>query len=212
MAFPPERAAALGRSANRRGALQITVSVFATRDELRDWLAYQAGRFDLHFALVRYRPQFEVVPLAAWSAFDQHKGDEQWQEVWADLRPVRHRCKGQIDCCSQNPDRLALQLPDMRPEGLREGSLGTVSEDAPHLRAWRAVIRYFRKQTTAGMWVHNPSSGARGFYKHLRYSAGIAELHRQGLQLLPFAGGNRVLIEEPGAEQVASADRPRDNR
>jgi hypothetical protein len=146
--------------------LQIAVSVFATRDEIRDWLAYQAGRFDLHFALVRYWPEFKVVPLADWSEFDQHKDAEQWREVWIDLRPVRHRCKGQLDCCSQNKDRLALQLPDGSPEGLREGSLGTLSEDAVHLRVWRAVIRYFRKRTTAGMWVLNPSSLARGFYKH----------------------------------------------
>jgi hypothetical protein len=181
--------------------LQITVSVFATRDEIRDWLACQAGRFGLHFALVRYWPEFEVVPLADWSDFEQHKDAEQWREVWIDLRPLRHRCQGQLDCCSQNKDRLALHLPDRRPEGLREGSLGTLSEDPAHLRVWRAVIRYFRKQSTAGMWVLNPPSRARGFYKHLRYSPGIAELHRQGLQLLPFAGDNRVFIEEPEVEK-----------
>jgi len=186
--------------------LQITVSVLATRDEIRDWLAYQAGRFDLHFALVQYWPEFKVVPLAAWSEFDQHKDAEQWREVWIDLRPVRHRCKGQLDCCSQNPDRLALQLPDRRPEGLREGRLGTLSEDEAHLRVWRAVIRYFRKQTTAGVWVVNESSGARGLYKNIRYSPGIAELHREGLSLLPFAGGNRLFIEEQ-AEPSAAADR-----
>ncbi len=177
--------------------MQITVSVLATRDEIRDWIAYQAGRFDLHFALVRYWPEFEVVPLAAWSEFDKQKDAEQWREVWIDLRLVRHKCKGQLDCCSQNRDRLALQLPDRRPEGLREGRLGTLSEDEAHLRVWRAVIRYFRKQTSAGVRVVNESSEARGLYKNIRYSPGIAELHRQGLQLLPFAGGNRLFIEEP---------------
>jgi len=177
--------------------LQITVSVLATREEIRDWLTYQAGRFDLYFALVRYWPGFEVLPLATWSEFDQHKDAEHWREVWIDLRPVRHPCKGQLDCCSKNPDRLELQLPDRRPEGLREGRLGTLSEDAAHLRVWRAVIRYFHKQSIAGVWVVNASSGARGFSNKIRYSPGVAELHRQGLQLLPFAGDNRLCIEEP---------------
>lgn len=186
--------------------MQITVSVLATRDEIRDWLAYQARRFDLHFALVQYWPEFAVVPLAGWEEFDQHKGAESWREVWIDMQPVRQHCKGQMDCCSQNQDRLALQLPEMRPEGLRQGNLGTLSEDETHLRVWRAVIRYFRKQTTAGVWVLNPSSRARGFYKNIRYSAGVAELHRQGLQLLPFAGGNRVYIAEPEAEPGTAAD------
>lgn len=188
--------------------MQITVSVLAVRDEIRGWLAYQAGRFDLHFALVRYWPTFEVMPLAEWGEYDQYKDAEQWREVWLDLRPIRHNCKGQMECCSQNQDRLALQLPEVRPEGLREGNLGTVSQDEAHLRVWRAVIRYFRKQTTAGVWVLNPSSGARGFYKNIRYSAGVAEQHRQGLHLLPFAGGNRVYIAEPDAEPGAAADGP----
>jgi hypothetical protein len=64
--------------------LQLTVAVFATRDEIRDWLAYQAERFDLHFALVPYWPEFEVVPLTAWCEFDQHKDAEHWREVPSD--------------------------------------------------------------------------------------------------------------------------------
>jgi hypothetical protein len=175
--------------------MQIKVSVFATRDEIHDWLAYQAGRFVLHFALVRYWPEFKVVPLADWQQFKE-QNQAIW-EVWIDLQPVRHNCKGQLSCCSKNQDRLALHLPEMRPEGLRAGNLGTVSEDEGHLKVWRSIIRYFRKQTTAGMWVMNPSSGARGLSKNIRYSPGIAELHRQGLKLLPFAGDNRVFIEEP---------------
>src|SRR4051812_682151 len=114
--------------------MQITVSVLATRDEIYDWLAYQAGRFDLHFALVRYSPKFQVVPLAAWSELDQHKDAKQWREVWIDLRPVRHRGNGQLDCCSKNPDRLELQLPNTQPKGLQAGRLGTLSEDEAHLR------------------------------------------------------------------------------
>jgi hypothetical protein len=177
--------------------VQITVSLFATRDEISDWLADQAGRFNLHFALVRYRPAFEVVPLPEWDEDAGRADAGPWREVWMDLRPVRHECRGQADFCDQNRDRLALMLPEVGPDGMREGDLGTLSEDPARLRVWRAVIRYFRQRTTAGMWVLNPDSGARGFYKHFRYSAGVAELHRQGLQLLPFAGGNRVFIAEP---------------
>lgn len=179
---------------------QITVSVLATLDEVGDWLAYQAGRFDLNFALVRHRPAFAVVPLASWSEFAQHRESEEWREVWIDLRPLRHDCKGQMDGCDQNQDRLALQLPELRPEGLREGSLGTLSQDEGHLRIWRAVIRYFRQQTTTGVWVLNPASGARGLSRNIRYSAGAAELHRRGLPLLPFAGNNRLLLAEPTVE------------
>lgn len=32
----------------------------------------------------------------------------------------------------------------MRPEGLREGNLGTINEDEARLNVWRSVLRYFR--------------------------------------------------------------------
>jgi hypothetical protein len=176
--------------------MQTTVSVFATRDEIQTWLACQAERFDLHFALVRHWPEFSVIPLMDWQHFKEQEQAVQAREVWIDLRPVRHQCKGQLDCCDKNHDRLALQLPQLGPEGLREGSLGTLAADEVHLRVWRSIIRYFRGHTTAGVWVVNPASNARVFYNRIRYSPGIAALHRNGLQLLPFAGRSRGFIEE----------------
>lgn len=166
-------------------------------DEIYDWIAYQTKRFELHFALIKYFPEFEVKPMTHWQQFKDQAQVVQVNEVWFDLQPICCQCKGQLDCCSQNQDRLELHLPYMKPEGLRTGSLGTLSEDETHLKVWRSIFRYFRKQTTAGMWVMNPSSKERGFYKPLRYSQGIADLHRKGLSLLPFAGGNQIFIEEP---------------
>ena len=89
--------------------------------------------------------------------------------MWVGLQPFAHAC-GQKDACAQNPNRLELQLPEMTVAGLREGSLGTLSEDEDHLRRWRAILRNFRKRTTAGMWVMNPLTRARVLSKHLRYS------------------------------------------
>src|SRR4051812_41015211 len=103
--------------------MQITVCVFATRDEVYDWIAYQATRFDLHFALVRHQPEFEVIPLADWHQFEEREQTVQAREVWMDLRPVQHRCKGQFDCVSKNRDRLEFQLPEMWQNGLRPGIL-----------------------------------------------------------------------------------------
>jgi hypothetical protein len=178
--------------------VRITLSVLATRDEIRDWLAYQATRFDLHFALVRYQPEYQAVALRGWDEYDQHKGAEHWREVWVGLQPLYCDSVGQRECLASNPNRLALQLPEMRPEGLREGRLGTLSGDETHLRVWRAIIRYFRTRTTAGAWVVNPSTRRAEYYKTIRYSPGVAVLHRQGLPLLPFAGSNQVYLDRPG--------------
>jgi hypothetical protein len=94
-------------------------------------------------------------------------------------------------------DRLALDFPHMHDGFLREGCLGTLSEDPLRLKLWRSLIRYVRSRTISGMWVHNPDTGAKGLYKHLRYSPGVRELHGAGLQLKLVAGDNLVSIDEP---------------
>lgn len=191
--------------------MQITVCVFVTREEIQDWLAQQTTRFELHFALVRYWPEFEVIPLPDWQQFKEQEQPAQIREVWMDLRPIRHLCKGQMDCCSKNQDRLALQLPDMWQGGLRPGVLGSLSEDETRLKTWRSIIRFFRNRTKTGMWVLNRMMKARGESKQMRYSPGIEELHRKGLKLWPFAGENEVFIDMPViGEPKAAADGGRD--
>jgi hypothetical protein len=177
--------------------MQITVNIFATADEIHAWFEYHLTRFDLHFALIKHWPDFDVIPLPDWQTFKEQAVTLRSRELWIDLKPLSLGRKGQFDCGSKNRDRLGLDLPEMRPEGMCQGNLGTLSEDEAHLKVWRSIMRYFRKQTTSGMWVMNPDSKARGFYKDLRYSAGIAELHRRGLQLLTHPAGNLVFIDEP---------------
>jgi len=178
-----------------RRCMQLSISLFATRDELEGWVAAQAKRLPLHFALVRHRPTFELVPLPAWGRFLDADRERPAAEVWMDLQPIDIDGRGHLACCDRNPHRLSLHLPERRPEGLREGSLGTISTDETRLRAWRSVVRFVRERTTGGMWAVNARTRARGFYKHLRYSPAVAALHRQGLDLLPLAGDSRVVIE-----------------
>ena len=113
------------------------------------------------------------MPLATWGEFDQHKDAERWREVWIDLQPLRHRCKGQSDCDAQNRHRLALQVPDKWNSGLRAGVLGTVSEDETRLKVWKSIIRFFRTKTKTGIWVFDRELTALISRSRIRQNSGI---------------------------------------
>lgn len=177
--------------------MQITVTLFITKNEIFDWMSIQAKKHDLYFAIVKYWPNFEVIPLQNWEQFKEQDQIHNPREIWIDIKPVKYDCHDQKDCCEKNPNRLSFQLPEMKENGLCEGILGTVTEDQIRLKKWKSVLRFFRNKTKPGMWVFNPHNKAKGFYKQLRYSAEIEELHQKGLQLLPIAGWNIVYINEP---------------
>jgi hypothetical protein len=54
------------------------------------------------------------------------------------------------------------------------------------------------------MWIWNDIHSTKAFSDRSGFSARVAAQHAQGLELLPFAGGNRMFIEEPDS---ASASR-----
>ncbi|WP_027360580.1 hypothetical protein [Desulforegula conservatrix] len=177
--------------------MQITVTLFITKNEIFNLLKKQTDKHDLYFAIVKYWPNFEVIHLHSWEQFLEQDQIHNPRELWIDIKPIEVNCNGQRDCCDKNTNRLSFQFPHMKENGLCEGMLGTMCEDEVILKKWKSVLRFFQSKTTAGMWMQNPHNNAKGFYKHLRYSPEIKKLHENGLNLLPIAGWNMVYINEP---------------
>ncbi len=175
----------------------MQISIFITKNEIFNLIKREADKRKLYFAIVKYRPEFQVIPLENWEQFMEQDQIHKPRELWIDINPVKYDCHAQGDCCGKNPNRLSFQLPQMKENGLCEGVLSTMTEDEIRLKIWKSVLRFFRSKTTAGMWVLNPHSKAKSFYKHLRYSKAIDELHQKGLQLLPVAGWNLIFINKP---------------
>jgi hypothetical protein len=186
--------------------MQITMSFFATHGEVIDWMTHLTDRFNLHFALVKYWPKWQALAMKSWS--DIATQDVKPNEVWIGLDALATEGSTQMESVRQKPNRLSIHLPEIRPEGLREGMMGTLSEQPTHQKIWKAIMRHFKKNMKSGMWVCNPTNvnwtkspvaclRTKKFYKNHWYSPMIADLNRQGLSLLPFAGRNIMFVDEP---------------
>jgi hypothetical protein len=176
--------------------MQITINAHAKLEDIYEWLTPFTEKMPLYFALEVYFPKFRLHPLARWSDFVQKTQKLKANELWIDLVPIP-AMRGTIDLKYNNRERFSINLPELRKTGLREANFGTVATKEKHLKVWRAIIRAIRKQTTRGMWIWNDIHHKKAFSKRHGFSARVAEQHAQGLELLPFAGGNRLFIAEP---------------
>src|SRR5262249_37290507 len=149
-----------------------------------------------YFALEVYFPKFRLVPLKRWDQFVRKAQELGANELWIDLVPIP-AMRGKINLTYKNQQRFSIHLPKNTPHGLRESWFGTVATKEQQRRVWRAIIRAVRKYTTGGMWIWSAERQVKGFSNRHRYSPAIAEQHARGLILLPFAGGNQLLIREP---------------
>jgi hypothetical protein len=183
--------------------MQITINAHATLEDIYEWLSPFAENMPLYFALEVYFPKFRLHPLGRWDQFIQKAEKLKANELWIDLVPIP-AMRGKVDLKYKNRECFSINLPEYRKTGLREAWFGTVATKEKQLKVWRAIIRAVRKHTTRGMWIWNDIHSTKAFSDRSGFSARVAAQHAQGLELLPFAGGNRMFIEEPDS---ASASR-----
>jgi len=183
--------------------MQITINAHVTLEDIYEWLAPFADKMSLYFALEVYFPKFRLHPLAHWNQFVQRAQKLKANELWIDLVPIP-AMRGQIDLKYKNRERFSIDLPEYRKSGLREVNFGTVATKEKQLKVWRAIIRAVCKNTSRGMWIWNDIHNTKAFSNRHGYSPRVAAQHAQGLELLPFAGGNRLFIAEPDSASAST--------
>jgi hypothetical protein len=178
--------------------MQITITAFATLEEIGAWLAPFAAKMPLYLVLEIYFPKARFVPIK-FNQFVAKSRTLMANELWIDLVPILTK-RGKLDPKYKNQQRFFIYLPQMTKSGLREGNFGTVATKEKHLKVWRSIIRAIRRSTTGGMWIWNDIMKTSWFSDRSRYSCKIAEMHAEGLRLRPFDGGNEIFIRQPDAE------------
>lgn len=176
--------------------MQITINAHATLEDIFEWLTPFAETMPLYFAMEVYFPKFRLHPLKRWSEFISKVEKLKARELWIDLVPIP-AMRDRVELKYNNKERFFIHLPEYKQNYLREAWFGTVATKAKQLTIWRAIIRAVRKHTTRGMWIRNDIIHTKAFSKRHGYSSRVGTLHDQGLELLPFAGDNRLCIAEP---------------
>jgi hypothetical protein len=175
--------------------MQIGISLFAMPQEISEWIRPLVSKYGLHFALIRSQPNYMLVPLLSWSAFEQTLSNMVADELWIGLSPFYSSCNSQTECTARYPKKISFRLPCMRDGEFYEGNLAVVTEDENYLKTCRSIVGKLRRMTKGGMWVANRA--AKGYYRNMHFSPRTEELYRSGVGLRPFAGGNTVHIDEP---------------
>ncbi len=169
--------------------MKNTLLFHATSDELQEWVSKWTAQFPLHPVGCTFFPPRRVL-LTRYATYSDYN------EIILGLDPdvLAEFC---VDPKSSDyPPGFRIMPPKMTSEGLRSGSLDLIRKEPLNSAIWKALVADVKQHTTAGMWVHIKFNGLHSFNKDLRYTSGIADMTRQGVCLLPFAGGNSVTIDE----------------
>lgn len=178
--------------------MKNTILFHATTEELQKWLSRWIVRFGFHVVGKTFSPQGRVfLPRSSDSAIYPDPDFTRFHELILG-QDIEKLSAFAADLKSFDyPPGFRFMFPRMTDEGLRSGSLDLIRKEPVNLDIWKALVADVRNYTASGMWVHIKFNGLNAFDKDLRYTPGIVDLTRQGVRLLPFAGGNPVTIDEP---------------
>jgi hypothetical protein len=178
--------------------MKNTILFHSTPDELQEWVKRWVVRFGFLVVGKGFSPQRRVLVLCDSDESSCTSTDfRQFNELILGLDHEKLAAFATNLKSSDYPPGIRVMFPEMTSEGLRSGSLDLIQKQPMNLDIWKALVADVKKHTTAGMWVYIKFNGRKVFDKDLRYTPGIVDLTRQGVQLLPFAGGNLVTVDEP---------------
>lgn len=87
-------------------------------------------------------------------------------------------------------DLFVIHVGNRTEEGLRESSMGVVTDDSHSLQLWQRLIRMAQEVGHAGASVVDPHTGARNHLPSHRHLQGAHDLAEQGVPMLAIAGWN----------------------
>ena len=102
---------------------------------------------------------------------------------------------------NRNPASLVIDIGRFSADKLGESLMSAFGADGDfHL--WKRLAAELKKRTEAGMWAHNPATGAKHFYPRHRYTVRAAETAKTGVELAAAAGWNVYSVEEPPTTEL----------
>ncbi|MGN6548208.1 MAG: hypothetical protein ACTHK7_24445, partial [Aureliella sp.] len=134
-----------------------TVVCFVTPEELAAWIDEWRVLFGLEAGVVRYRPQFELLPLEKTEGIrdiwnPESNGEMRVDEIWLSVDPLELNGRSDTQIRGSNRDSLIIRTPKVTASSIGETSIGSVSTSPEYLKTWKKLVSNLKQRTQSGMW------------------------------------------------------------
>lgn len=98
------------------------------------------------------------------------------------------------DFYDANPENIVVEIGTLSVSGLMQSIMSTRSTDAELVQLAKKLAKEVKKNTHAGVTAVNVNTGVRGLAKSFRYSDAALALEKKGVNMLPYAGGAKLIL------------------
>jgi hypothetical protein len=174
----------------------VDMQLHCLPQELVEWMIEASDKVDVALVLVSGRP-FSARRVAAKNLLeDVADASRTKSSVSIFIVPTQSRLVGttRTEFYELNPDLIIVDIGMSTSEGLRQAAISTTIDCPPLEKVAKRIRKIVRERTAAGVTAVNVDTGHRKLWKNFRYSDKAAELERNGVAMLAFAGGVKLLL------------------
>jgi hypothetical protein len=174
--------------------MNINIGFHATIDEISQRIKRLMFQYKLTAVVVRLWPEFEfeIIDKLPYEIKDEHLNSARFIFLCKEI--PSQLSENYNEFLSQNVENLVLQIGENNEESIKESTIGTRATDPENIRFWKKVIGIFKKEMYQGVWIIDPRSGAKKYYKNHYFTSGAEIAFEQGVKMKAFAGLNEYQL------------------
>lgn len=166
----------------------INIGFHATIDEIIQKIKSVMFQYKLNAIVVKLWPEFEfeIIDQMTFEIKDEYINSARFIFLCSEV--PSQLSKNYNEFLSQNVENLVLQIGDRTEGSMKESTIGTRATDLENVKLWKKVISIFKKEMNQGVWIIDPRSGAKKYYKNHYFTIGAQNAYEKGIKMKAFAG------------------------
>lgn len=161
---------------------------------LHQWLSIHR---DVLVVVMYWLDEFKLIELGSITSFDEvFETHGIPRRIGLGFESPNTEVESAYEFMRDNLNWVLWDIGEMNSERLKESQFSASTDNSTHGKTWTSLATQIKKATTAGMWVINPQTGTKQFYKQCRFSPGAASFFKSGKKLIAVAGWNYYEIDE----------------
>jgi len=166
----------------------INIGFHATIDEISQKIKSIIFQYKLNAVVVKLWPEFEfeVIDKMTLEIKDSYLNSARFIFLCKEI--PNQLSKNYNEFLSQNAENLVLQIGEMNEDSIKESTIGTRATESENVELWKGVISIFKKEMYQGVWIIDPRSGAKKYYKNHYFTIGAKNAFKSGIKMKAYAG------------------------
>lgn len=174
----------------------LNLQFHCSPDEIANFIGAATKGEVVHLVLLGGRPfnavEVESKGLAEALTLAGHAGLPMALYILRD--PPELAATSRADFYARNPENIVVDIGTFSQLGLKQSAISTKTGDASLMKLAKKIAKEIKTGTQAGVTAVNVDTGAKVLMKTFRYSDEALNLERGGIDMLPFAGGVKLIL------------------